>query len=243
LKTKLQYLYKLQQIDSSLDELQEEKGDLPGQVRELESQLEAVRTQHSLTDQAMKTAFTQRDNADNEIIGLKAKMEKYKSQQFAVRTNREYDALTREMDGTVEAVRRLEKEMEQLEIKGTTARTAIEDLVVKIAEMEKQLEERRAALAEVSKSTEVEELEFNHQRQKVVARIAKPDLASYERIRRAKRGMAVVPVKKGACGGCFNRVPPQKLLELRQNDRLYTCERCGRIIVSDEIAETSAKIL
>ena len=55
--------------------------------------------------------------------------------------------------------------------------------------------------------------------------------------------MAVVPVKKGACGGCFNRVPPQKLLELRQNDRLYTCERCGRIIVSDEIAETSAKVL
>jgi hypothetical protein len=95
----------------------------------------------------------------------------------------------------------------------------------------------------VSKSTEVEELQFNHQRQKVVARIAKPDLAAYERIRRAKRGMAVVPVKKGACGGCFNRVPPQKLLELRQNDRLYTCERCGRIIVSDEIAETSAKVL
>jgi len=243
LKTKLQYLYKLQQIDSSLDELQEEKGDLPGQVRNLEEQLDAVRTQHSLSEQAMNAAFTQRDNADNEIIALKAKMEKYKSQQFAVRTNREYDALTREMDGTVEAVRRLEKEMEQLEIKGITARAAIGELAIKIEELQKQLAERGAALTEVSKSTEVEELQFNHQRQKVVARIAKPDLTAYERIRRAKRGMAVVPVKKGACGGCFNRVPPQKLLELRQNDRLYTCERCGRIIVSDEIAETSAKVL
>jgi len=243
LKTKLQYLHKLQQIDSSLDELQEEKGDLPGQVRGLEEQLEIVRTQRSQSEQAMKAAFTQRDNADNEIIGLKARLEKYKSQQFAVRTNREYDALTREMDGAVEAVRRLEKEMEQLEIKGATARTAIEELATKIGELETQLDERRAALAEVSKSTEVEELEFNHQRQKVVARIAKPDLAAYERIRKAKKGMAVVPVKKGACGGCFNRVPPQKLLELRQNDRLYTCERCGRIIVSDEIAQTSAKIL
>ena len=243
MKTKLQYLYKLQQIDSSLDELQEEKGDLPGQVRNLGEQLDAVRTQHSLSEQAMNAAFTQRDNADNEIIALKAKMEKYKSQQFAVRTNREYDALTREMDGTVEAVRRLEKEMEQLEIKGTTARAAIEELATKIEELQKQLDERGAALTEVSKSTEVEELQFNHQRQKVVARISKPDLAAYERIRRAKRGMAVVPVKKGACGGCFNRVPPQKLLELRQNDRLYTCERCGRIIVSDEIAETSAKVL
>jgi hypothetical protein len=243
LKTKLQYLYKLQQIDSSLDELQEEKGDLPGQVRNLEEQLDAVRTQHSLSEQAMNAAFTQRDNADNEIIALKAKMEKYKSQQFAVRTNREYDALTREMDGTVEAVRRLEKEMEQLEIKGITARATIGELAIQIEELQKQLEERGAALTEVSKSTEVEELQFNHQRQKVVARISKPDLAAYERIRRAKRGMAVVPVKKGACGGCFNRVPPQKLLELRQNDRLYTCERCGRIIVSDEIAETSAKVL
>jgi hypothetical protein len=147
------------------------------------------------------------------------------------------------MDGAVEAIHRLEKEMEQLEIKGTTTRTAIEELATKIEELQKQLDERGAALAEVSKSTEVEELQFNHQRQKVVARIAKPDLAAYERIRKAKRGMAVVPVKKGACGGCFNRVPPQKLLELRQNDRLYTCERCGRIIVSDEIAETSAKVL
>jgi hypothetical protein len=243
LKTKLQNLYKLQQIDSSLGVILEEKGDLPGQVLALEEQLDAVRTQHALSEQALKATFTRRDNADDEIIGLKAKTEKYKSQQFAVRTNREYDALTREMDNTVEAVCRLEKEMEQLEIKGIATRTTIEELATKIEEMGKQLDERRASLAEVSKSTEAEELKFNHQRQKVVARISKPDLVAYERIRKAKRGMAVVPVKKGACGGCFNRVPPQKLLELRQNDRLYTCERCGRIIVSDEIAEINAKIL
>jgi hypothetical protein len=80
-----------------------------------------------------------------------------------------------------------------------------------------------------------------HERQKLVSRIAKADLALYERIRKARNGKAVVPVKKGSCGGCFNRVPPQKLLELRQHERVYTCERCGRIIISDEIAESATK--
>ena len=112
-------------------------------------------------------------------------------------------------------------------------------LVIEAAQ--KNLEEKRTALAEVSRLTEDEELHFQHERQKAIARINKGDLAAYERIRKAKKGMAVVPLKKGACGGCFNRVPPQKLLELRQNERMYTCERCGRIIVSDEIVELAKK--
>ena len=101
------------------------------------------------------------------------------------------------------------------------------------------LEEKKTALAEVSKTTEDEELQYTHEREKLVARIAKSDIFTYERIRKAKRGTAVVPVRRQACGGCHNRVPPQKLLELRKNDRIYTCERCGRIIVSDEIAQSS----
>jgi predicted nucleic acid-binding Zn-ribbon protein len=104
------------------------------------------------------------------------------------------------------------------------------------------LGEKRAALAEVSKTTEEEEGKLRHEREKIVHRVAKGDLAQYERIRKAKKGKAVVPVRRAACGGCFARVPPQKLLELRQNSKIYLCEHCGRIIVSDEIAvgKTSA---
>jgi predicted nucleic acid-binding Zn-ribbon protein len=130
--------------------------------------------------------------------------------------------------------------MDQLEGKATNARNDIEAANQQIEELDKVLEEKRAALAEVSKSTEAEEQKYRHERQKIVVRIPKPDLATYERIRKAKRGRAIVSVKRGACGGCFNRVPPQKILELRQNNKVFTCEHCGRILVSDEIVESAS---
>lgn len=242
MKTKLQQLYALQQVDSHLDELQELKGDLPGEVHALEEQLAALGEQRVAHEQRMKQSFAQRDDADAQIVSLRERLEKYKKQQFAVRTNREYDALTREMDTATETIAKLEKEMEQLESAAALARTQMEETAVKIEELQKQLAEKQTALTEVSKTTEDEELRYNHEREKLVARIAKPDLTAYERIRKAKRGTAVVPVRRQACGGCHNRVPPQKLLELRKNDRIYTCERCGRIIVSDEIAQLTVDV-
>jgi predicted nucleic acid-binding Zn-ribbon protein len=126
-----------------------------------------------------------------------------------------------------------------LEGKAMIAKGDRETEKMKLDELLKELEEKRAALGEVSKATETEELKLTHDREKLLVRIHKADLTVYERIRKAKKGKAIVTVKRSACGGCYNRVPPQKLLELRQNNMLYTCEHCGRIIVSDEIAEKS----
>jgi hypothetical protein len=240
LENKLRTLYILQNIDSNLDELEEMKGDLPSEIRELEAKANELKAHKAALEETMKKAFAQRDGADSEILSLKEKVERYKSQQFKVRNNREYDALTKEMDSAADTIARLEKEMDQLEGKATNARNDIEAVTPQIEELDKVLEEKRAALAEVSKSTEVEEQKFRHERQKIVVRIPKADLATYERIRKAKRGKAIVSVKRGACGGCYNRVPPQKILELRQNNKLYMCEHCGRILVSDEIVESAS---
>lgn len=236
MENKLRQLYALQLVDSNLDELEELKGDLPAEIRELEEREKGLLDQRTALENAMRTAFVQRDNADGEILTLREKAEKYKTQQYQVRNNREYDALTKEMDTAQDTITRLEKEMEILEGKATLARGDIEVITAQAVELAALLAEKRAALAEVSKTTEAEELKYRHERDKIVHKIAKPDLTQYERIRKAKKGKAVVPVKKGACGGCFARVPPQKLLELRQNSKLYMCEHCGRIIVSDEIA-------
>ena len=243
METKLRRLYALQQIDTKLDELEEEKGDLPSEIKELEGKDAQLKSQLAALEQTMKGAFMKRDEADSEIISLKAKVEKYKAQQFQVKNNKQYDALTKEMDYAAETIAKLEKEMELLEGKAVLAKSDIETLKTQVEELDKVLGEKKGALAEVSKSTAAEEQKYSHERQKIVARITKSDLASYERIRKAKKGKAIVVVKRNACGGCFNRVPPQKLLELRQNDKIYTCEHCGRIIVSDEIAETSSSIV
>ena len=224
-------------------ELEEEKGDLPAEIKELEEKVAALRSQLALQDQTMKGAFMKRDEADSEIISLKAKVEKYKTQQFQVKNNKQYDALTKEMDHAAETIAKLEKEMELLEGKAVLAKSDIEILKGQIDELDTVLAEKQSALAEVSKSTAAEEQKYAHDRQKIVARITKADLASYERIRKAKKGKAIVVVKRNACGGCYNRVPPQKLLELRQNNKIYMCEHCGRIIVSDEIAQTSSSMV
>lgn len=235
MENRLRNLYALQLIDNSLDEIEELKGDLPAETREAEDKVASLQNQLATLDHEMKTSFAGRDNADSEIINLKGKLEKYKKQQFEVRNNKQYDALSREMDSATATIAKLEKEMETFEGRATTARTDIEALKTSLGEARTILDERRQALAEVSKSTEAEELKYAHQRQKVVARIDKSDLATYERIRKAKKGKAVVPVKRGACGGCYNKVPPQMLLELRHNNKLYMCEGCGRIVVSDEL--------
>jgi len=226
-------------IDNNLDEIEELKGDLPAETHEAEIKVTALKDQLATLDHDMKASFAGRDNADSEIINLKGKLEKYKKQQFEVRNNKQYDALSREMDSATATIAKLEKEMEALESRATTARTDIETLKTTLDEAKLVLDERRQALAEVSKSTETEELKYAHQRQKVVSRIDKPDLTTYERIRKAKKGKAVVPVKRGACGGCYNKVPPQMLLELRHNNKLYMCEGCGRIVVSDELVEAT----
>jgi len=240
LEDKLRNLWALQQVDLHLDELEELKGDLPGEVRALEEKLAALQADIDRLDGTMRDEFTQREQADNDIITQKQKLEKYKGQQLSVRTNREYDALTREMDLATETITRREKELAEHETRATVARNEAQLKREDLTGLQSQLEEKRVALAEVSKANEAEEMRFRHEREKIVVRIAKTDLTIYERIRRAKKGKAVVPVKRGACGGCFNRVPPQKILELRQNARVHTCERCGRILVSDEITEPRA---
>jgi predicted nucleic acid-binding Zn-ribbon protein len=243
LKTKLQNLFALQQIDIHLDELEELKGELPGEVRSLEEELAGLHGKVAALEQEMRKAFAARDEADNDIITFRQKLEKYKSQQLLVKTNREYDALTREMDTATETIARREKEMEVLEGKGTLARTDIEGLKAQVAELMVRLGEKKDALAEISKSTEEEELRYRDKRQRLASKVSRQDLAAYERIRKAKKGQAVVRIKRNACGGCYARVTPQKLLELRQNERMFTCEHCGRILVSDEVAETAATML
>lgn len=240
MENKLRTLYALQLIDNNLDELEEMKGDLPGAVRQLEETITDLRKRLEEAEAIMRSSFAQRDHADSEIFAYREKIERYKSQQLHVRNNKEYDALTKEMDQAAETIARLEKEMADHETRATKSRNEIDELKKELENAEATLKEKKTELAEVSKTTEDEELKYRHEREKVLLKVAKADLKVYERIRKAKHGIAVVPLKRNACGGCFTAVPPQKILELNQNNKYYTCERCGRIIVSEDIAESVA---
>jgi predicted nucleic acid-binding Zn-ribbon protein len=243
LEEKLSKLYALQKVDSSLDELEEMKGDLPAEAANLEAQMNEQENHIQKLEATIKQAVIDRDKADLETVSLREKIEKYKTQQYQVKSNRQYDALSREIDAAQEMIIQHERNVETLEGKMTVAREDLEKAKAQIEGISKELNEKRQELGEVSKSNEDEELRLKHNREKLVVRIDRSDLAVYERIRKAKGGIAVVPVKRNACGGCYNAVPPQKVLELRRNNKIYACEHCGRILVSDEIVEKSATIL
>ena len=243
MENRLQLLYSLQLIDSSLDELQEIKGDLPQIVAELSEAVKSKLTKKKELDDTIKKSIIARDQTDDDILSLKAKIEKYKSQQFQVKTNKQYDTLAREIDYSQEKITKLQKEMESLEGKAALAKEDAEKLKSEIETLQEEFTDRKKELATVNKEHEDEELKLHHQREKIVSRISKADCQMYERIRKAKEGHAVVPVQRNSCGGCFNRVTPQRVLELRKNSSLITCERCGRILISDEIVESTKSIV
>ncbi len=240
MEKRLELLYKLQKVDTELLEINELKGDLPRVVAELEERVDGMKKRMKALADLMKESKMHRDNADVEIIDLGAKIDKYKKQQLQVKSNRQYDALTREIELAEERTRKLEKEMELLEGKMELARKDTEELSAQLETLSAEFQQQQKDLREVNKEHEKEELKLHHEREKIVQRLDKADMDKYERIRRAKGGTAIVPVRRGACGGCFKRVPPQKILELRQNSSIYQCEHCGRILVSDLIVEKSA---
>jgi predicted nucleic acid-binding Zn-ribbon protein len=239
LEERLRLLFALQRVDSGFDELQELKGDLPGLVEDLKQKIKEQEDQKKELEDLIKRSLVTRDETDTEIVSLKEKIEKYKAQQFEVKSNKQYDALGREIDYSQGRITKLTKELEQFEGKAGTAKEDVQKIGPEMERLKEELKEKSDELALVNKEHEEEELKLQHEREKFVARISKSDLQMYERIRKAKGGLAVVPVKRSACGGCYNRVPPQRVLELRKNSHMMTCERCGRILVSEDLANES----
>ena len=243
MENRLRSLYLLQLVDSNLDELQELKGDLPQIVAELSENVKNKLANKKALEDILKKSILIRDQTDIDILSLKAKIEKYKAQQFQVKTNKQYDMLAREIDLSQEKITKLQKDMEALEGKAMLAKEDAEKLMPELETLQAELANRKKELAAVNKEHEDEELKLQHQREKIIAKISKVDYQMYSRIRKAEDGRAIVAVKRNSCGGCFNRVTPQRVLELRKNAALIACERCGRILVSDEIVENAKKSL
>lgn len=240
---RLKILYQLQLIDSQLDELEELRGDLPNNVNYLSSQINELKEQIKTKEKQKQESLEKRKLNEDEIERLKESQKKFKSQLYQVRNNKEYDALTKEIDYSEEAIRKMEAENDALADSSKALTDEIEEIIPKIKELEKELKEKEAELKEIIKANEKEENKLREIHKKIEEQVKKSDLSVYQRIRKAKKGKAVVTIKRSACSGCHNIVPAQRQLEIRRNNRIYTCEYCGRILVSQEIAEEAEKTL
>jgi predicted nucleic acid-binding Zn-ribbon protein len=224
----------LQEIDTQLQRLEALKGDLPNQVRRLNQEL--AEGEKSLVDQEQKLMDCRKEVGANDLDmkSSEGKLKKYQNQLFEVKTNREYDAVTHEIESVKTEIGK--KESHQLELMEWVDSTQkiVEELKVSMERLRQEFEKKKADLQKKQEATEREELELKDKRDKALKGIDPKRLASYERIRRAKNGLAMVPVAKNACGGCRKKLPPQRVLEIREGDRLFLCDVCGRMLVWDE---------
>jgi predicted nucleic acid-binding Zn-ribbon protein len=236
LQERLTTLYELQLIDNMLDELEELRGDLPMAVNNLTSQIQTIKEQVKAKEDEKKESLDKRNANDEDVTRLKANLKKFKSQLYSVRNNKEYDALTKEIDHTEEHITKLEAENVALEDLIAKLKTETEELTPQLDNLSADLKEKEAELKQIIKANEREEAKLQDKRDKINAKVKKPDYNTYMRIRKALKGKAVVTISRGACTGCHNVIPSQRQIEIKQSKKIYTCESCGRVLISPDIA-------
>ncbi len=241
-KDKLKTLYQLQQVDLKLDGLLEERGDLPAEVDELEKKITLLKTQIKENDDYLKKAVVRKKEIDKELDDVRKRTDKYTDMRIKVKTNREYDALSKQIDNLKEKLQGLHKELENIQSKEIVSSRDVDKLKQEYEEEEKVYSSKKVELEELVSLTHDEEKRYVKERERFAQKIDKQTISRYEMIRKATKGKAIVPVvRRNACGGCYNVLPPQRLLDLRQMEKFFTCDHCGRILVPNEIVEETAR--
>lgn len=233
---RLTTLYELQLIDDELDLLQELRGDLPLEVNDLKFQIQSIQENIEEKEKEKNEALETIKSNENEIERLNDGLKKFKSQLYQVRNNKEYDALTKEIDHSEEKISAYQLENKELENKVQSIKIEIEEVSPQLAELLEEIKVKEEELEKIIKANEREETKLKAKREAVAEKVRKSDYNTYMRIRKALGGRAVVTINRGACDGCHNVVPPQRQIEVRGNRRLFTCESCGRLLVSPDIA-------
>ncbi len=223
-------------------DLEEEKGDLPGIVRNLSDQLKELQSQIDELQTNINLHITTSEKSTLDAEALSDRVESLKKQLYEVRNNKEYDAITKEINDAENNITQKLVNADEHESKQNELQSSLNDLKEKHESIENDLDERQSELQSVSKIHEEEELQLQHERDKIARQLSPDTIAVYDRIRSAKDGKAVVPIKRGACGGCYKTVPPQLNLLLRKNDEIRFCENCGRILIAEEIAAEVNKV-
>jgi len=226
----LTQLIKLQQVDNELKRIEELKGDLPERVRDIKNSLQErkarLKEYKERLDEIRKEERKREALVDDHTDKIKEKQD----QLYLVTTNKEYDALTSE----IEQFKKKVDESEMLLVEFSDEVDHLTEMVTmeeqRIDELQEELEDRGAELQKTIEKTEKEQAKLEEKRAAIVEHISRPKLSKYNRIRNARNGLAVVPVVRGACGGCQQRIPPQHLVEIRTGDRMLPCEICGRFL-------------
>jgi len=237
IQEKLKMLYELQTVASEIDKINTLRGELPLEVQDLEDEIVGLKTRLTNYSDEIKSLNIAIANKKAEIKESKIKIDKYKEQQDNVRNNREFDSLSKEVEFQTLEIELSEKKIREFTIEIKTKTEAAESSEKLHKEREEDLIRKKKELQEITAETAVEEEKLKSKVTKIESLIEDRLVMAFNRIRKnARNGLSVVTVQRDACGGCFNKIPPQRQLDIASRKKIIVCEYCGRILVDKDIA-------
>jgi predicted nucleic acid-binding Zn-ribbon protein len=235
---RLRALYGLQLVDSEIDKIKTLRGELPLEVQDLEDEIAGLETRLGNLREEVVNLEKSVSKKNNEIVESENLIKKYEEQQKNVRNNREFDSLSKEIEYQRLEIELYNKKIKEFLFQIEEKKVVIADSEAILGDRKSDLENKRSELDEIISDTQKEEEGLYKKSEKIESLIEERLLAAYKRIRtNARNGLAVVPVKRDACGGCFNQIPPQRQLDIKSRKKIIVCEYCGRILVDDEIIQ------
>jgi predicted nucleic acid-binding Zn-ribbon protein len=236
---KLVALFTLQQNDSKIDRIRIVRGELPLEVDDLEDEVERLKTRIDNFIQEVVRLEKQITEKNIYIKECQNKIKHYEEQQNNVRNNREYDSISKELEYQNLEVQISEKTIREVNTQLGFRKEEIALAQAELSERSNDLEVKRSELTEIVAETELDEKDLMRKSELLQRTIEDRLLIAYKRIRKnARNGLAVVPVERDACGGCFNYIPPQRQLDIKLHKKIIVCEFCGRILVDRELADS-----
>lgn len=234
---KLKTLFQLQTTLSGIDEKRALRGELPLEVQDLEDEIAGLTTRIEKIEADICDFQSAMVQKRGEIQDAQASVERYKRQLDEVSNNREYDTLTKEIEFQTLEIELCNKKIREAEVKVAEKERDLEQNHEIIDDRRKALEEKKVELDEIMQETKEEETLLKEKASELEKKIEPRLLTSFKRIRKnARNGLGIVYVQRDACGGCFNKIPPQRQLDIKMHKKIIVCEYCGRILIDPELA-------
>jgi len=234
---RLRALYDLQVVDSKIDRIRIVRGELPLEVRDLEDEITGLETRKNNLQNDIKESQGEINRRKQKIKESQALIKKYEAQQHNVRNNREFESLAKEIEFQQLEIQLEEKLIKEGQVRLEDKKKMQEDLEVRIDDRKQALEHKLSELDEIIAETEKEEKMLMEKSEILATHVEERLLRNYHRIRQSMaNGLCVVAIERDACGGCFNKIPPQRRLDIAQRKKIIYCEHCGRILVDELLA-------
>ncbi|MEN8115532.1 MAG: C4-type zinc ribbon domain-containing protein [Bacteroidota bacterium] len=236
IEEKLRALHELQSVVSEVDKIKTLRGELPLEVQDLEDDITGLKTRLVNLDDEIKNLDTAINNKKIAIKDSQALITKYTEQQNNVRNNREFDSLSKEIEFQNLEIELSEKRIKEFTVEMTEKKETISNSKKQLKEREEDLDRKKKELEEIKEETKIEEEKLKAKSEKIESFVESRLLTAFKRIRKnARNGLAVVTIQRDACGGCFNKIPPQRQLDIASRKKIIVCEYCGRILVDEKI--------